>query len=100
MSTSIDELFKSAGTSSKRKLETTKNPEEVYKAAKLAANGSSRNAAVEEEEEDIEAGPALPPEDDEVDDEEGRFFGGGVSKDTADVLDFLDEQDVADDKGT
>lgn len=98
MSTSIDELFKGHSTNgTKRKHETSRNPEEVYKAAKLSANGTSRTATVanEEEEDDTEAGPALPPDDDVADDEEGRFFGGGMSKDTADVLDYLDEQDGA-----
>lgn len=97
MSTSIDELFKGhSANGTKRKLETSRNAEEVYKAAKVSANGTSRNATVEEEEDDIEAGPELPPNDDVADDEEGRFFGGGMSKDTADVLDYLDEQDGAD----
>lgn len=101
MSTSIDELFKGHTTNgTKRKLETVRNPEEVYKAAKRAANGTSRNVSIDnqqdEDEDDREAGPALPP-DDVADDEEGRFFGGGISKDTANVLDYLDEQDGADD---
>ena len=43
-------------------------------------------------EEDGEAGPELPPDDDDADDEEGRFFGGGITADTADVLDFIDER--------
>lgn len=100
MSNSIDDLFKRptfVGT--KRKLEPARNPDEIYKAAKLSANGTSRDNTGGEDstEDDNIAGPAPPPEDDaEQDDEEGRFFGGGVSKDTADVLDFIDEQDGAD----
>ena len=37
----------------------------------------------------------MPPDmDDEAeDDEEGRFFGGGITTDTAEVLDFIDERD-------
>lgn len=54
-------------------------------------------ASVEEgdDEEDVEAGPEMPPDTEEagVDDEEGRFFGGGITANTADVLDFIDEQD-------
>ena len=48
-----------------------------------------------ENDEDIEAGPELPPEeeDNSRDDEEGRFFGGGITDSTADVLNFIDEQD-------
>lgn len=49
----------------------------------------------EQEDEDVEAGPEMPP-DDEVEgpeDEEGRFFGGGITRNTADVLDFMEEQD-------
>lgn len=48
------------------------------------------------DDEDIVAGPELPPEEGEPlpdDDEDGRFFGGGLTKDTADVMDFIDEQD-------
>jgi beta-catenin-like protein 1 len=44
----------------------------------------------------MEAGPSLPPDDDEGDDEEGRFFGGGVTGETAQALDYLDEQDGED----
>lgn len=41
------------------------------------------------------AGPEMPPEEEGSlpDDEEGRFFGGGITSDTADVLDFIDERD-------
>lgn len=48
----------------------------------------------EQDDEDIEAGPEMPPAEDKgPDDEEGRFFGGGITRDTADVLDFMEEQD-------
>ena len=40
------------------------------------------------------AGPEMPLEEDPEDDEEGRFFGGGITNDTADVLDFIDEQEL------
>lgn len=50
-----------------------------------------------EDAEDVDevAGPELQPDNDEelVDDDEGRFFGGGITRDTAEVLDFIDEQD-------
>lgn len=36
----------------------------------------------------------MPPKEEEApDDEEGRFFGGGITGNTADVLDFIEEQD-------
>lgn len=50
----------------------------------------------EEGGDDIVAGPELPPDEEEQlpdDDDEGRFFGGGITKDTADVMDFIDKQD-------
>jgi len=71
----------------------------VYKAAKLSTNGDVKTngkATVEDEQddEDFEAGPGMPPDEEEgPDDEEGRFFGGGITRDTADVLDFMEEQD-------
>ena len=49
-----------------------------------------------EDDDDIVAGPELPPDEEEQlpnDDDEGRFFGGGITKNTADVMDFIDEQD-------
>ena len=44
------------------------------------------------------AGPELPPdfEEEVADDEEGRFFGGGITTDTAEVLDFIDDRDKDD----
>lgn len=89
-------------------------PDEVYKTAKLTSHGSSssRHARVEDETDDIEAGPARPPdgedddgggdygpapppddEDEAGDDEEGRFFGGGISKAEASILDYVEGQD-------
>ena len=61
-------------------------------------------ATVEDDEEDHDrgAGPELPPEEEEEvpDDEEGRFFGGGITKNTTNVLDYLDEQDQNDAVGS
>ncbi len=71
----------------------------MYKVAKLSTKGDVKTigkATVEDEQydEDIEAGPGMPPDEEEgPDDEEGRFFGGGITRDTADVLDFMEEQD-------
>ncbi|KAI0114447.1 Catenin-beta-like protein [Nemania sp. FL0031] len=106
--TSIDELFKASGVGNKRKLEPLRDPNEVYKSARL--NGSkSRHARVEDEpltDDNIEAGPAPPPEDNDAegdygpamppddDDEGGRFFGGGVTAQEAQVLDYLDDTEA------
>lgn len=74
----------------------------VYKATKITANGDVKSKLkatsedVGEDDDDVAAGPELPPDADEQlpeDDDEGRFFGGGLTKDTADVMDFIDEQD-------
>ena len=32
-------------------------------------------------------------EEEEADDQEGRFFGGGINRDTAEVLSFIDGRD-------
>ena len=98
--TSVDELFKKPNLPSgptKRKFEA-QDPQEAYKATKLSShsspNGTHLNGATVEyvdDDDELEAGPTLRP-DDEGEDEEGRFFGGGVTKDTADALDYLDEQ--------
>ena len=52
----------------------------------------------DEEDDDGVAGPELPPdfEEEVADDEDGRFFGGGITNDTAEVLDFIDERDKDD----
>lgn len=44
------------------------------------------------------AGPELPPglEEEALDDEEGRFFGGGITTDTAEALDFIDGREKDD----
>jgi beta-catenin-like protein 1 len=78
--------------------------DEVYKTAKLAKNGvaNGRNqATVAEGDDDIEAGPDAPPDDEDYgpdipDDEEGRFFGGGITKDESEILDYMDGQESAD----
>ncbi|KAL1964533.1 hypothetical protein VTN77DRAFT_6830 [Rasamsonia byssochlamydoides] len=103
--TSIDEIFKKPAVvgsgSAKRKLEPIQDPNELYKAAKLGANGDVKSKgkapAVEdgEEEESEFAGPELPPdfEEDVPDDEEGRFFGGGMARETAQAMEYLDQQE-------
>ncbi|KXT16541.1 hypothetical protein AC579_6270 [Pseudocercospora musae] len=97
--TSVDELFKKPNlpiASHKRKFEEP-NAQEVYKASKLS-NGSSphgNGASVEdaEDDDDLEAGPELPPEDDDGDDEDGKFFGSGMTRDAAEALDYINQQD-------
>lgn len=114
--TSLDELFRKPTAPAKRKLEdpTTSFSRQPSKSAKLSngttphgyTNGgggsSSKVASVQDEvlevdEEDTEAGPSLPPDEDvedEVgDDEEGRFFGGGVSKQEREVMDFIEQNE-------
>ncbi|CAD6571558.1 MAG: hypothetical protein ASARMPREDX12_008335 [Alectoria sarmentosa] len=102
---SLDELFKKpSAPSNKRKLEINgRDADTVYKATKISANGDVKTngrATAEDEvedDDDVAAGPELPPDEEEQlpddDDDEGRFFGGGLTKDTADVMDFIDEQD-------
>jgi beta-catenin-like protein 1 len=102
--TSIDDLFKQPGLSSKRKLEVSHDPNHFYKSAKLTPNGDAKgksHATIEDDAEgdDTEAGPALPPDDEEDygrQDEEGRFFGGGVDRREMAALDYLDEREAQD----
>ncbi|KAJ4390454.1 hypothetical protein N0V85_007203 [Neurospora sp. IMI 360204] len=104
----VDELFQKAGVPSKRKLDPIRDPNEIYKSAKLSSDGS-RHTQVEDED-DAEAGPAPPPEDgeddgdygpsappieDDGDDEEGRFFGGGITTQEKEILDFMDSNTAA-----
>ncbi|KAL2798575.1 Catenin-beta-like protein [Aspergillus keveii] len=101
--TSVDELFKKplSAASAKRKLDIAKDPNELYKAAKLEANGDVKSKGKapmveDEEEDDGYAGPELPPDfesEDIPDDEEGRFFGGGMERETAQAMNYIDEQD-------
>ncbi|KAF3760972.1 DUF1716-domain-containing protein [Cryphonectria parasitica EP155] len=113
--TSVEELFKKSGLPSKRKLEPLRDPNQVYKSAKLS-NGSSRHAQVDDatdDHDDLEAGPAPPPDgedddgdygpsmppgdEDEPEDEEGRFFGGGVTAQESRALDYINATDAGDD---
>jgi beta-catenin-like protein 1 len=77
---------------------------EIYKSAKLASNGhpkqNGKAASVDEADDDIEAGPSAPPDDEDYgpdvpDDEEGRFFGGGVTQEENEILDYMDGQEPA-----
>ncbi|KUJ18071.1 beta-catenin-like protein-like protein 1 [Mollisia scopiformis] len=92
---SLDDLFKASFRN------------EIYKSAKLAPNGHAKfngkqPAVSEPEDEDMEAGPTAPPDDDEdygpdiPDDEEGRFFGGGVTQEENEILDYMEGQESAD----
>ncbi|KAK0796421.1 hypothetical protein LTR91_023351 [Friedmanniomyces endolithicus] len=100
--TSVDELFRKPNLPSgnlKRKLEVP-DAEQAYKATKLSAtstaNGHTNGASVDDapeddENEDLEAGPELPPDD--AGEDGDRFFGGGVTKSSAEALDYIDQQD-------
>src|SRR5208337_4848525 len=51
----------------------------------------------------MEAGPSAPADEDEADygpdipdDEEGRFFGGGVTQEENEILDYMEGQESAD----
>jgi beta-catenin-like protein 1 len=79
-------------------------PDEIYKAAKLTANGHAKSngkaAAVEETDDDVEAGPSASPNNEDYgpdipDDEEGRFFGGGVTQEENEILDYMEGQESA-----
>ncbi|RAL04322.1 beta-catenin-like protein 1 [Aspergillus ibericus CBS 121593] len=105
--TSIDELFKkpSSAASAKRKLNSARDPTEFYKAAKLDAEddvkskGKAPMVQDEGDEEDDYAGPELPPDfdaEDIPDDEEGRFFGGGMERQTAQAMQYIDQNEEAD----
>ncbi|KAL2415492.1 Beta-catenin-like protein 1-like protein [Exophiala dermatitidis] len=119
--TSVDELFRGTSAGSKRKLEdpTTAFSHALSNKSSKVTNGSSPrsltidnhdsngsgNAAASVQDgtldgqDDIEAGPSLPPEgveDEPGDDEEGRFFGGGVSKQEREVIDYIDKNDDGD----
>ncbi|RCI12187.1 hypothetical protein L249_0599 [Ophiocordyceps polyrhachis-furcata BCC 54312] len=106
---SVDDIFKNVGLPSKRKREAIPDPNEIYKSSKLSASSSHRNrsndqphadqSAVANDDDDLEAGPAPPPreqgdsgghqEAEAGDDDEGRFFGGGISAQESEVLDFV-----------
>ncbi|PWY78118.1 DUF1716 domain protein [Aspergillus sclerotioniger CBS 115572] len=105
--TSIDELFKklSSAASAKRKFDSARDPNELYKAAKLDAEddvkskGKTPMVQDEGEEDDGYAGPELPPDfdaEDIPDDEEGRFFGGGMERQTAQAMQYIDQNEEAD----
>ncbi|SPO07159.1 related to nuclear associated protein [Cephalotrichum gorgonifer] len=102
---SVDDIFKHAqasGQPNKRKIEAPRDPNEVYKAAKIDSNAhGSRHSPARERDEardgDGDAddyGPEMPP-----DDEEGRFFGGGITKREDEILDYLEGKDDANDAG-
>ncbi|KAL7907258.1 Catenin-beta-like protein [Trichoderma velutinum] len=98
----VDDLFKASGSIGKRKLEQPiRDPNEIYKATKLTDRSTNRHAQVEDDVEnpadDDDFGPELPPEDDVGDDEEGRFFGGGITKQESEILDFVDKADAGGD---
>ncbi|KAK1961105.1 DUF1716-domain-containing protein [Colletotrichum sublineola] len=97
----VAELFR-AGGAGKRKLDAVRDPNEIYKSAKLsAADALSRHASAEDaaEEDGVAVGPPIASGDNEdedygpemsPDDEEGRFFGGGITRQESEILDYVD----------
>ena len=103
--TSVEELFKGSTSANGKRKPTSFSSSHYSKVPKLSEysdkagqnytlNNDDTDDNLENNDDDI-AGPNLPPdsEAEEPDDEEGRFFGGGVTKDTAEVLDIIEERD-------
>lgn len=73
-----------------------------YKIPKLSAEDNVRTTRKvigddEDSDDELTAGPEVPLDQDEVAiDEEGRFYGGGITSGTAEVLNFIDERDNED----
>jgi beta-catenin-like protein 1 len=66
----------------------------AFKSAKLDTNGNAKlKASVEEDNGDAEGGPQTDTIEFDDDDEDGRFFGGGVTKQESEILDYIDKQD-------
>lgn len=99
--TSIEDLFKGANGSSKRKFENPNqaDPTHTYKTAKLHSDSDDKRSTqapvADEDSDEDEAGPSMPPDtkDEDGDDEDGRFFGGGLEEDARDAMDYVDAQD-------
>ncbi|OAA47164.1 DUF1716 domain-containing protein [Cordyceps fumosorosea ARSEF 2679] len=101
---SVDDIFKragpqSAGTQNKRKLDAVRDPNEIYKSSRLSTDGNSnRHTRVDDDEaengDEQDFGPELPPDDEGGEDEGGRFFGGGISKQESQILDYVEDADV------
>lgn len=74
--------------------------DEIYKSSRLSTDGdSNRRARVDDDvpedgDDGEDFGPELPPDDGGDEDEEGRFFGGGISKQESQILDYVDDADA------
>ncbi|KAI9852845.1 MAG: hypothetical protein M1824_001690 [Vezdaea acicularis] len=112
----VDPLERLSVPNGKRKLETSSEPSATVphflqgmlpnighvggprKSMKLGVHGDFKgknNVTSKELVDEHFEGPELPPDEElepEPDDEEGRFFGGGITNDTAEILDFMGEQ--------
>ncbi|EPQ61771.1 BgtA-21376 [Blumeria graminis f. sp. tritici] len=100
----LDNLFKPALPSNKRKIEISRHPNDVHKSVKISSRNTTKIIArtpSELTENDIESGPTVPIDEEDYgpdlpDDEEGRFFGGGVTQKENEILDYVDEKTVND----
>ncbi|TQV96036.1 DUF1716 domain-containing protein [Cordyceps javanica] len=95
----VDDIFESAGFQNKRKLDAVRDPAEIYKSRRLSADGDSNRRARTEDDrvegaDGQDFGPELPPDINGGEDEEGRFFGGGISKQESQILDYVDDADA------
>merc|ERR1712000_522858 len=100
MASADGSLWQSSATG-KRKLDPIKDPNEIYKSAKHNTGGTDRHLQTQPADEtengqehdpmhgdDEDFGPEMPPDDDE-----DRFFGGGLSKEESQIIDFVDDAD-------
>ncbi|PNH51132.1 hypothetical protein VD0003_g6104 [Verticillium dahliae] len=110
----VDDLFSQAGAQSKRRLDPIRDPAEVYKSARLNDNdlrriearndgfGTGLTGHISDPTPKTESGPdddhnsrapSLTHSDgidaEEDDDGEGRFFGGGVSRQETEIMDYV-----------
>ncbi|RBQ94854.1 hypothetical protein VDGD_05627 [Verticillium dahliae] len=110
----VDDLFSQAGAQSKRRLDPIRDPAEVYKSARLNDNdlrriearndgfGTGLTGHISDPTPKTESGPdddhnsrapSLTHNDgidaEEDDDGEGRFFGGGVSRQETEIMDYV-----------
>lgn len=90
-----DQVYKAARASPDNHASSNRQPGSRDNGT-IAGSASNPPSPPGADSEEVDYGPSLPPgDDDDGDDQDGRFFGGGITAQECEVLDYVDGADAS-----